>query len=101
MCSGSIFVFVGIFWSSAVERESGDYVKGDKWKFQIRILLQASELMGHVDGTIKEPLVLEHTKKEDCDAWTKANSNWTKLESIYGTKSKVTSHLIHKRFFNI
>lgn len=119
--------------------ESTDLVKVEKlkkdeewpqWKFQIRILLQASDLIQFVNGKELEPKpnlyeqVADFNKaiavfnKSDYKAQRiivtalgkdamlhvmncgTAYEMWKKLESVYEQKSTVTKHMIQERFYN-
>lgn len=119
--------------------ESSDFVRVDKlqkadewpaWKFEIRVLLNAAEVMDVVSGKNKKPVRGTTQPEADHEAavlkWHKsdnkaqriivtalgkqpkvhvlncdtANSMWTKLESVYEKKSQATVHLISQKFFN-
>lgn len=100
------------------------------WKFLVRIVLQAADLMGFVNGTAREPLeaqfsdatthvkALEKFRKDEFRAQRiivtalgkeamlhvmncgDACQMWKKLHSVYEQKSKVTIHLVQERFFD-
>lgn len=92
------------------------------WKFQIRVILRASDLWGIVDGTIRKP---SETSTNELKLW-KANDAkaqkiivvaieeeplmhiincetaadmWSVLESIYEQKSATSIHLLQQQFF--
>lgn len=123
----------------AIVNMEGDFVRVDKlqkadewltWKLEIRVLLNAAELMDVVTGKIKKPVRVTSQSEADHEAallkWHKsdnkaqriivtalgklpkihvlncetASSMWTKLESVYEKKSQATIHLISQKFFN-
>lgn len=121
-----------------VKMDGHDYVKVDKleknddwpaWKFEIRVLLNAAEVMNVVSGKLKKP-VRGTDSQADHEAallkWHKSDnkaqriivtalgkatkvhvmncvtshSMWTRLESVFEKKSKSTIHFTTQKFFN-
>lgn len=96
------------------------------WKFQIRVILNSSDLMKVVDGTSLKPepeannyaAVLETWKKNDSKAQriivtsmgqqamihimncATAREMWTKLETIYEHKTQTSVHLLQQKFYS-
>lgn len=99
------------------------------WKFQVKILLNASDLLRYVNGEAKFPLVGGTIKEENLaaaeNAWKRGDSKaqkiiattmatqsllhiincttardmWLKLEAVYEAKSKESIHMLQQRFY--
>lgn len=119
--------------------ENGDFVRVEKlqsgdewpaWKFEIRVLLRAAEVMDIVSGKIQRPErgtnQSEGQYEEALSKWHRgdnkaqriivtalgklpkvhvlncdtAKSMWSKLESVYEKKSQATIHFTTQKFFN-
>ncbi len=110
--------------------EKLDSVDGwNVWKFQVRVLLKASNSFSVVDGSFVKPVIgqfenaaefnkaLEEFTKSDNKAQKvivqtigkqptlhimncdSAHAMWTKLESVYEQKSKTSIHMLQQQFF--
>ena len=99
------------------------------WKFQVKILLNASDLLRFIDGETSYPVVGGAIKSENLEAkvneWkrgdskaqkiiattmasqsllhiincTTARAMWLKLESVYEAKSRESIHMLQQRFY--
>lgn len=99
------------------------------WKFQVKIILNASDLLKYVNGEALYPVVGSSIKSENLAAaestWTRGDSRaqkiivttmanqpllhiincttaremWLKLETIYEAKSKESIHMLQQRFY--
>lgn len=100
------------------------------YKFQVRVIMKASEVWEIVSGDSKKPEKTNEQKQEDFDellkAWIKndntaqkiivtslghepllhilkcetARDMWIKLETVYEQKTKASIHLLQQKFYN-